>query len=55
MNLPMTAQPVIIAKPSARPTRSTNLAIGSLATPPTILDTIDVVPTKGRRANEEVT
>lgn len=53
--LPRTANHVMIAKPSARPTRSTNLAVGNLKTPPTMLETMLVVETSGRREKEDVT
>lgn len=45
----------MIRKPSARPTRSTNFAVGSLITPPITLDKIEVVPVKGSTAKLEVT
>jgi hypothetical protein len=38
------ANPVIMANPSARPTRSMNFAVGNFITPPTMLETMLVVP-----------
>jgi hypothetical protein len=43
------------AKPSARPMRSTNLAVGSLITPPMILDKMLVVLVSGSNENVDVT
>ena len=54
-NLPIIAEVVMIAKPSARPTRSTNLAVGNLMTPPMIPDRILVVPVKGNALKLDVT
>jgi len=45
----------MIANPSARPMRSTNLAVGSLITPPMIPDKMLVVPVNGRALKLEVT
>lgn len=53
--LPTTVIPVIIPKPSARPIKSTNLAVGSLITPPTMLETIEVVEVRGSDEKDEVT
>lgn len=54
-SVPKVAKPVMIAKPSARPIRSTNLAVGSLMTPPMILERIDVVLVNGSKEKVEVT
>jgi len=51
----MVANAVMSAKPSARPTMLMNLAVGSLRTPPTILETMPVVEVKGSKAKEDVT
>ena len=55
MPVPKVAKPVIIAKPSARPIRSTNLAVGSLITPPMMLDRMLVVLVSGSKENVDVT
>jgi carbonic anhydrase len=55
MNLPIVAEATMIAKPSARPTRSTNLAVGSLTAPPMTEERIWVVPVRGKAEKAEVT
>ena len=55
MSVPKVAKPVIIANPSARPIRSTNLAVGSLMTPPMMLDRMLVVLVSGSKENVDVT
>ena len=55
INIPSVAKLVIIKKPSARPIRSTNLAVGSLIAPPITEDKMEVVPVRGSNMKEEVT
>jgi hypothetical protein len=45
----------MIANPSARPIRSMNLAVGSLMTPPMMLDRMLVVLVRGSKEKVEVT